>query len=670
MAYRCEVYCNTGFNAVDIPDCYDTLKSCFTPWIEYDDIDLIQTEYLGILRLPGDTDGGIPHEVARQVDYIVIEDPDVVPEGMKRCCYTVESFVYTSYDVVEFRLLLDAYNTFGGFKLETSGNEIFSGWANRMSVSLEEDASTFFTLDEPFQPSERSTTEIINLCDYGDDRTVLVETSNIPPQVVENVGATNLPKGIKTPSNASITYDGTSVGCSATLVDQGSGKNSFNYVRAINPRCRKMEPTNIGVQRPDGKVKVFNNATRFWDGTLLNYETQMIRDFGKDGTITAESKTGTLFTDFYNNRLDDSILGVWEVPTKLISLGTNKQYRADVPTGYGGIDSFTNNVISGSQTVAAPTATSGAPYNNKAKYSQSITIMVYSPVSGQSLSKAITDICGTISPDSNSITLPYKITGDVRCGGSPIFLWQYVNNQDQTSALSESIHGGEWRALNIFQEGARQVDKDIFAIQQESLKRQMYGQIASGAVGLGTAIAAGFGSKATESLQIGAGGIASMVPQTATTWGFNTGVSVGAAGAIGSIYGAYRTARAMTEQQEIFNKQAIAAHSSIQISNTDYARDCGLNTFFMVVSKYSLQDMFSYDTFLTQYGYNVGNKRFENKDLFTRPAFNYIRINDLQVKSLSTNQNLFLKVKEQMKMGVRLWHKAPDVQDMFPGGNR
>lgn len=155
---KVELWKNTGFNSIDIP-CgpqllyTDELMSSQFYMGAWDDINLIQDMWESVVILDD-----ITPEDARCIDYCIITDD----ETDKQTCYTVKNFTMVSPNSCRLNLFLDPYNTMGGFEYGT-GNVVIAGSANRLTVPMQNhpaiypkaEDNTFFTLEEPFRPSNR-----------------------------------------------------------------------------------------------------------------------------------------------------------------------------------------------------------------------------------------------------------------------------------------------------------------------------------------------------------------------------------------------------------------------------------------------------------------------------------------------------------------------------------
>lgn len=668
---RVQLYGNTGYNSVDIPDSPDTLAQFFTPILEAPNVNLIQNDYISYLTL------NITHKKARIIDYVIIIDD----EGLK-ACYTVEAYEEVAKDIVKFKLLIDPYNTIGGLGLN-SGNLVVAGSANRLTVSIEEDNAKFFTLPEPFKPAEEFNIEFNDLDkpDPHEHTKVYIETITIPPRIIKRKiipDQTPSPVQIDTHKitmfamNYPVAYAG-SISGENILTDEvntPAGKISkIEYNQLQQPELRKLESTELKLYKLDGTYKSIELHVRWWnkDNGLCDY------------SIPVNEKTvkGDLIKDFRNNGRDADIVNCWEIPSFYQNnLNTqhgdyySKKYNPEAEEdgggtgGYGGVVRIANAIYNKILSI-----TTNQYGNNKTKYKNSYQIKIFNPVNAAEINKELYEIISPAStPAQNSYNIDYVITADIRPQGAPIFAFKYINKKSQLSTPIETLKGGTWRNIPLTATGISNQNLLDYQINNEA-KRSKLGSIGQVALGIGSivgGIALGAGSAAGTAATAGAAAPLGALGATAAG-----GLLAGGIGLIKSGVGGFIGSSArQQQQQEELAVEGVSAAASITVGSSEYAREIGLNYFFACITRYSDADMVAYDSFLTKYGYNVGNKPISNADFWSRPAFNYIKINDITIQSQSASLEMLEKVKQQLKAGVRIWHKAPNVQDMASGGNK
>ena len=638
---KVKMYAQTGFNSVDIPDSIKLIEDSFMPLKTETNIGIIQNEYLAVITV-----GDIKHYEANKIDYVIIEDDDT-PLSNTKTCYTVESFEMVAPDVCKFTLLIDAYNSIGGFGID-SGNLIVAGSANRMSVSLSEDNDKFFTLDEPFRPAEKIKITFFDLeKPRVQSREYFLETLTIPPRTVSAIikDTESLVKDFlvskidKTNQN----YEGVNIGeyIASLETDTPAGRvKSLILENGISPSLRPLISTQLILNKFDNNKEYIGTATRWWTHGLTYYEIQ----------IDNKTIEGDLVKDFRQNGKDQDIIAMWHIPAYYIKSKTEKSYNPASDDDYGGISKIENKLLNRTITITPTTV-----YNNKARYHQSQKVKVFSLVAGTQIDKNIYEIINpSTKPKQKSYSADCIITADIRPDGSPLFFFKNLNGTPQNNTITEIINGGKWQNIPLSASGVSNSNYENARINQQANAAKFgdYMSIGLGILGIGVGVATGGAGTA-----VGAA-ISSI------------GTAMGAKSLVGGIKGYAEHSYNQAEQQRLLNMQGQQASVQLLIGNCNYIRDIGDNYFGCVISSYSDTDMQAYDTFLTKYGYNVGNMPISNANFFSRPAFNYIRINDITIKSANAGINLINIVKQQLQAGVRIWHKKPTPQDMFAGGNR
>ena len=651
---KVELYGNTGFDSVNIPDSPEMVRQYFTPKKVIEDCPINQTNDQANIIVE------IESDVAKTIDYVIIEK-----NQYDISCYTVENRNETSPDIIVFNLLKDSHGSIGGFGIN-SGNLIVSGSANRLTIPIDEDNSKFFTLDEPFQPGERFDVKFDDFSMPKGRNVTFLETLTIPPQTVKSViEPQNFGWETSVKKNTWTGVLGVNVGESISqyVKNTDAGKVETLIVnREIKPCLRRTKPTKIKFIDFDESENEISTETRYWhkDPLFTNYEIEL------DG----KTIKGDLVKDFRDNGRDNDIINCWEVPQ--IYFKINGIYRYDPTTEnageeneHGGIDGIQNKFNNKTLNINL----SYTPYNNKVKYAQSKEIKIYNPVVQSQLNKRVYEIINSGSvPSQNSFNADCIITADPRPQGSPVFIFKYMNGVLQTPYNAEVLSGGNWRNIPLCATGLSNYNYEKAKIEQDkkTAEKNSIGTILAGLgqIALGGLALAGSGVGAVASAGASA-------PASAVGGKVGTGLIMSGAGTLlGGAGGFIGASLRQQEQQDLLNRQSIGASSQLTGSSNDFSRETENNFFYAMITSYSQNDLFAFDCFLTKYGYNVGNRPISNADFWSRPAFNYIRINDITIKSEKYSLNMIENVKTQLKAGVRIWHRPVNVDDMVAGGNR
>ncbi len=642
-------YSETGFNTVDIPDSLELVKEHANQVFYKNNINLIQQDNILKLKVKG-----MIKNIARAVDYVIISDND------EESGYFVNDngYEFVAPDTCTFYLILDPYATIGGLVLQ---NEIISGTANRMTISETEDDTEYFTLIEPFKPSLRNTIlEAIldgRMRDPHEDINIL-ETLVIPPKTMKDAetttgydtGRSYRGHTISMPSNATRVFESASLNQNViqdeeTIAGQRMiTSTTVNDVQVIE--YREMVETNLTIKGLFGDNKTIKTGSRWWKQDQL------------EGTclINNQTKKTTVINDLRITGSDSNINNYWAIPAPYISSSSGSQYQPQEKNGYGGLDS-----ISSSLHESSPSEIINADYtsfnlkNNKAKYGQGTKVIVFNPVNGNKLEKFWYEIIDkNIRPYQSIYQASFKIAADIRPEGFPIFAFKYINGKEGNVnpslwgyCYSEILTGGNWRQIPISGQGTNSATSQLALNQQKdnTVFEAVGGALLSitQVISGGVMVATGVGST------VGAGLISS---------GVNSGIS--------TLTNYVSNSNKQKDQQELLNAQGQVAGSSIKFSSSSFVRELGYNTFYVMYIMYSEEDLKAFDKFLTLYGYNVGNKKITTSDFNSRPGFNYIRINDIDIRS---EKGLWLieRVKEQLKAGVRIWHEMPNTARISQG---
>jgi len=602
-----ELYYGTGFDAGNIPDNVQLLRNNQTGHLlkTYTDINVVQTEFLAVLTVE------LAYEDARSVDFVVLEDKRV-------SCYTVASFEMLAADVCRMVLVLEPFSTMGGLDRragQDSKNKILACNANRMHVRVSEDDSKFFNLAEPFQPALRSVPKIRELIMplAGALIRTIIETLTIPPKYVNDK------------------YDAAVCASDSNML--------------VVPKTRKIKDggTEVSLYRTDSVHNDIKTNTIYW-----------IKD--SDEVINDMRITGR----------DNEIVNIWEVPSLYVRMG-NLDFRDngyDKTLDYSLENPGVEHITNAEGYVNIPLNNlgySGNIYNKKVNYSQAYTIVLFCPASGDKIEHNLVDVLDGNNPAANpTITIYY--CADIRPGGTPLAWFKTLNGVDVKDAMIEEVKGAVWRTISLATEGG---SYQTLMNARERLKTQ------------GTIAKENYETN-KETNTIGTlGGVAGALGTAATG---NVLGAVGQAGdtLLGSVSTQLQnmnnysnTLRSLNTESRILFREAKFASTPINIGDSSMARDCSKNGFSIVLQRYADDDMKAFDTFLTRWGYNVGNKEIDWKDFYSRQNYNYIRVNDIVLQSENgrESQQLYKLVKEELKIGVRIWHTIPSAAALMADGN-
>lgn len=525
----------------------------------------------------------------------------------------------------------------------------------------------------------------------------IVELLAIPPQIFK----VNVTKGS---TNAEVAAQRSSImgwanWATSTITDQDV---KLEYEPLKNPVLRSLgvdNRTEVGLYRLDGTYR------NFFPGTYYMFE-DTVKNTAYNITLSNnDKKQGNVISDLIESGNGNCVLNYWEIPEEYLdssSIVDTTQYDPLSINVTGVISQIKGTLKSDVITYTPQSGYSQGVRNAKARYGQSVTVKVYNPASGASLTKNIYDaLPANAIPSMPTFSLPYRIAADIRPDGYPIFSFQYNDGgTDQLSAATEYIKGASWTKVSLDGHGINGSYFEKLALnnaREELNTRTALGILGSAAtIGVGIATAgAGYGAMAA------AANGASFIGNLAATTNVNTmerraayaenyaamaaqgrsqynrglgimgGGGIGLAGTVGSYI---VSAQKLENQEAILNARSVTAVAPITIGNSEFVRDTGMNKFYYVFTSYSNSDMWNFDAFLTQYGYNVGNMQIRNRHFYSRLKFNYVRINDITLTSNSNNvymvgRSILEKVKTQLQQGVRIWRVPVNAYALLPDGN-
>lgn len=358
--------------------------------------------------------------------------------------------------------------------------------------------------------------------------------------------------------------------------------------------------------------------------------------------------TGDLLGDMVACGQASNILNSWQVPSRYM-VGVVSGYT---PTNTGGISGVVVNVWNHLLSYSPHTTV----YNNKTKYGQGVTTYAFCPGSGAILQKSLTDIIdmANVSPSANLFTAAASVTADISPTGYPIFAWQYYNGKvNQLSNPIETIKGCNWKQNVIVAQGVNGSAWQEMSIRSNidiAQLASMVGTVGSAAKIMGGGLFGGMVGMSNESI---GEGISSGI--------LGGGVSL-TAGIAATVKG--------KQQLQLLHGQSKSSAITIGNRTTNVFRDTGKNRFYLMTTTYDDEDMKSFDTFLTRYGYNVGNMAIKKEHFWCRHDFVFIKVNSISIKSKNAGAELLDKVVQQLKVGMRIWRVAPNATSMLASGNR
>lgn len=411
-------------------------------------------------------------------------------------------------------------------------------------------------------------------------------------------------------------------------------------------------------------------------GVNTNYTSQ-IKDGG--GNVLKTMK-GDLLSDLTACNMQNNAINYWEVPDYYINGYSithdgNDGYLPTKDTVYGYFSYIQSKIYNGNITYSPGVA------NRKAGYSQSVSVKLFSPASGNGIEKQIFNVLPAGAVPSDTYKLEYTVGADIRPDGYPIALWNYTDTgEDQRYKMIEYIRGGNWRKIALTNNGL----SGSYFSQLGLINSRGNGVVGTSLLFGGGALMAGsgvlMGNEASRTID-NISNSSWLQDKDKLTAPYMQNLSIGrnmvnrGILGMGAAIGSYAVSmEKIGQQDQLFRAKGICAACPQFTNNSDFVKDIGLNKFAYCISRYSDNDLYNYDQFLEKYGYNVGNYPIMERHFYSRLHFTYIKVNEIQTISnpnykYQVGKTIHDKINIQLQQGVRIWREAPNPQAMFPGGN-
>ncbi len=138
-------YLRTGFDIINVPADPALLRSCASNTLQFPALDILNKRFLSSVRVKVDP-AMYDESWIEQIDYIELKEENSNVDGI---FYYVNSYSYTSRDVVQFSLVQDSILSCGGIKI------IRTIYAKRAHIAKEADTfGSFDADDELLMPKE------------------------------------------------------------------------------------------------------------------------------------------------------------------------------------------------------------------------------------------------------------------------------------------------------------------------------------------------------------------------------------------------------------------------------------------------------------------------------------------------------------------------------------
>lgn len=688
MAFSCRLYKSTGFNTINVPDKPSLLDSF--SYVDTDVIDVLSTYNNSVVRV----------KLAQApdwqyYDYLRIGSGSNIAN---RAYYAITGFTFTSPDVIEFRVVQDTWLTLGGLDGFTNGEiNILSGTTNRHHIPKAEDTySDYNEPDEMLIPSDpikvlkkqhiggnlaseempsgelNNVTLIKTSVDLPELGTQLPVVINFPTQAISGDVTGNIP------SPADFCYP--KIVGKYSKIGLFSGKiKGFNidnngFAKPIFHGTMGQESANADTEftLPNEVIFVAGNASERFQtlsGTVANVNLGLARARGM-GYDTAITASYSLPQNAISGYVDNAGNGGIGMMVGMTFINARKAYN-DVWNN--GSPTWTGSGILEEQFEFEYCARNGqgASINNlRAIKGEYFKYELISPASGQrteflgeDIVKASADLSasGTVyKPDQtgNARSAPILMTiCDPRPTGCPYFT--YYDERNFVNMYNNSIKGLKWTEAPIRYEvnsgtavESARLAKNTYV--SDSLSDfNTYMQEADLNVGAVDRIKKEKGTSTTGARRLSGWGWA----DDSTTDNYKI-VQRAAEG--GEEYYRNRIRRQIEREKE---REEFFLHANVQVPAISFPMNDSIKEAVgngAILVRYSLtdNDIAKFDKILNMYGYK-NTAAIDESMLDNRSKYNYIEAAGV---TFGGNAAKFLRedLANMFKVGIRIWHVAPD----------
>lgn len=719
--YQAELFYNTGFNAVNIPDSENTLRAAASSIKIFPALDILQPTALTSVRLKA------TYAQVVGADYLLLRNQD---DSNLFCFYSIASApVMSSADVANLGIVEDPILTAGGI----SNLQFLDGITSRHHVATADDTFGAYIEEDPYLSLTKTPIYDVKK----------IFTSNDPAEYGWGHGPLTVVTSMLDLDDAIDGIPMTTYG-SGEITGAGVNWNISSTPEQV-PDLKELingKETNFATIEPDfSYMQGFSTGDNHYgqiDGVIqspyiygyVDNKERNIVAFGIHEDLDSDVTTSInrlVSIDMGGAILDAAIIpGGYIVPNRDINDPYEDGYLQHSGSDIGCLQA----------TGAFYTAPSDGAFayeyddtivNKRVLYGKYNSYKLISSATGSSTQEYFPEDFmyrpGLLTGTNNSLTdddapVPVALP-DIRINGRPYFNFAYTkncNNQFFTGAAS----GAQWRKPTLtvsVKSGAyleeanfrrSQTEKDFWS-SDEGLYITQGGDAAyTGELALAKADIDNFYK----------GGMSAVTNtmNTATTKGSEAALGTAASGAVGMLTGAmmnkanqkatyayndavwqahlksiadgdsnyYRAvagdplALGQYEREREKNVEIASFLQSVNIFdpgfkiNTDSSlRDIAGNGAYFVRKRPSATDRARHDRILSQFGYKI-TEPITAAMLTNRNKFNYIQAGGVSVNFItSTYYGKYLKerVAEVFANGVRIWHVKPNVAHYVPGAN-
>lgn len=650
--YNATIFCNTGFNAVNIPDSPATLNLAQAQYT-VPALDIYQARELSQFVVRAN------YGVVKNADYLYLVNSE---DSTDFAYYSIQNVTMTSKDTAVLDVTMDYILTAGG----VSNLTFLDGMCERHHVAVADDTFGAYDEDDPYiSPAQQMLieSEVPNFVGSGEvdtDVTILESTVNLYAMYKQSTDQNLNPEGIDYTSADGnvVTVPNVAPGQPASLASMGTGTGASDEYTCLIPNSTFYIPdwdnSSYIFTRPTGG----SVETAQWIPDVLSF----IRSLGVESCIIAQYSipafmlSGTEISGLSGYSAIDPTTGTPSIEMKAVGL----------------VNKLKGKFMHVQSTLSFEHGYSHNVQNKRLFYGKNCEYKIISVASGNSATFLPEDIR---SGSEGAPAIAMRV--DPRPDGAPYFRFEYYKGglSASDSFFINAVKGLTWQNVPLVFQGASGslMNQYKFNAQQASLQEGANYGYKSAQLG---------NQQANLNATLGmAGNLISGVANGLTgNWGGVLGDAADFATAgmnLGFTNAQYELTK--NHQENSFYIQRNSELQSLLIQNNVVApsmnfpisesiRDFVGNTCLVYRTYYTENDVTRLDKILTMYGYRHTTP-ITTALLTNRSKFNYI-----QARGVSVGNTLLPKwirdgIATQFAAGTRIWHQLPDVSAYTDGSN-
>lgn len=713
--YQAELFYNTGFNAVNIPDSENTLRTAAGSTRTFPALDILQPTALTTVRLKA------TYAQAVGADYLLLRNQE---DAGLFCFYSIVGAPrMSSADVANFDVVEDPILTAGGI----SNLQFLDGITSRHHIAVADDTFGSYIEDDPYltltETPDYHSMELFDKgteSDFGFGEKVMVVIASADMEALDTLHMQHL--------SVQNQLQGSGSGTDFSFTLQGGDSFKYKPDSADTTTFADVKPdfsTMIAAGSAEGTVNeiVGQDGPVGAEGYAVNSEYG-IGAYGQSGLINIQRD----IENAVGLGLESVIVDAVMIPKSFCQF--NASFNLPYSDGWYSRNHPHIGCIQAVGNFYLPASNSDFAYeyddqivNKRALYGKYNGYSLISKATGSSTEILPEDMAyhngqSTLGLAYGKAPVPMCLP-DIRANGRPYFNFAYIKTSGN-SFMAGAISGSQWRKATLI----TNVKSGAYLTEMDFRRNQNEKDFWASDVGLymGQGGDAGYTGQLDKlksdinNSYVGTTDAIMGVVGSTAKGGVEAGASSAGTGAVGMLGSYYRNA-AQQKATNAYNEAIWRAHlnskadgdsnyyramagdplalaqyerereKNVEIAsflqnvtifdpgfkiNTEASlRDINGNGVYFIRRTPSAKDRARHDKILSQFGYKI-TEPITAGMLTNRNKFNYIQAGGVSVNFItSTYYGKYLKerVSEVFANGVRIWHVKPDVAHYVPGAN-